>query len=235
MSVGFYTRNNHDVKAVQFSEGNRRDILGFLESLGSILWIRYSLTDEFDVLSLDNAGEVIRTYKDCYLVVDGENLTVMSKDEFEENYTPVVKMVGPAPLADSSYGAYYVDGNYPDVLQPGASYNLELATLSPIKRHLNGNGVDGYWCGFYCVPADGSTTFSYKKDVGYDPSIIDGEGWTELPVEKNVDGKGNDGVAFYFDKESVGDKKAYIALRFGSMTEDEAYKFTVDLSRVDVI
>lgn len=235
--MNWYTKNDNEVQAVKFTEGSRADVLAFLEGLGTILWIRYSLSDEYDILCLDNEGEALHTFKDCYIVWDAKRkeLSAVRFDEFEEDYTPVVMMLGPAPLSVDAQGECEVEGDYPAVLREGASYQLNLVTTSPIHKHRNGNGVEGYWVGFRCLAPEGETSFSYRKDVGDDASVLDGQRWTELPLESNVDGNGGSGVAFYFDKEAVGDKRVFIELRFGSTPESRSYRFDVDLSMVEIV
>ena len=149
--------------------------------------------------------------------------------------TNVVPQVGPAPLADPSLGEFDVKGNYPAELELGGEYTLSIETIEPIESHQNGNGVEGYWCGFHVKAPAGTKKFHYKKDVGNSMDVLDGAGWTEANIEKNVDGHGTDGVAFYYDKAVVGDKKAYIALRFGDTPEGDEYKFEVDFSKVAVV
>lgn len=146
--------------------------------------------------------------------------------------TYVVPQVGPAPMASDNLGEFDVKGNYPATLELGGSYSIALETIEPIKSHQNGNGVEGYWLGFYVKAPENGKKFHYRKDVGNDVSIIDGLAWTEHTNEKNVDGHGNNGVAFYFDKASVGDKKAFVQVRFDSTPESDAYTFEVDFSKV---
>lgn len=235
--MNYYSKNDNEVQAIKFTEGSRKDVLAFLESLGSILWIRYSLTDEHDILCLDNTGDSIHTFKDCYIVWDEkvQSLSVMKSEEFEESYTHVVMMVGPAPLAEDAVGTVDVMGDYPAVLREGETYLLSLVSTSPIHKHRNGNGVEGYWVGFHCLAPEGEATFLYRMVTGDDQSVIEGEQWTELPLEGNVDGKGGAGVAFYLDKEKVGDKKVFVELRFGSTPESRAYRFVVDFSAVEIV
>lgn len=149
-------------------------------------------------------------------------------------YSRIVPQVGPAPLSDPANGDYVVRGNYPTELELGGEYNLFIETTTPIKSHQNGNGVEGYWCGFYVKAPTGSKKFHYRKDYGEDFSVLDGLGWQHTNNEKNVDGHGNDGVAFYFDKTAAGGKKAYVALRFDDTPEGQEFKFCVDLSKVEV-
>lgn len=149
-------------------------------------------------------------------------------------YSRVVPQVGPAPLSDPMNGEYDVKGNYPAELELGGTYNLTLETVTPIKRHQNGNGVEGHWCGFYVKAPVGSKKFHYRKDYGDDWTVLDSAGWQHTNNEKNVDGHGNDGVAFYFDKDAAGNKKAYVALRFDDTPEGQEFKFCVDLSKVEI-
>ncbi len=147
--------------------------------------------------------------------------------------TGEVPQVGPAPLADPSFGDYDVKGNFPVQLEKGQTYKLSLESVTPIQEHQNGNGDEGYWLGFRVNnDTPGAKEFHYRKDLGSNFDVLDGLGWQKANIEKNVDGNGSDGVAFYFDKAVVGDKKAYVALRFGDTPEGQEYKFEVDFSRV---
>ena len=233
-----YERNNEQVEAMLISKGfDLWDVLERINRTGYVNWVRYSLGDVYDILIMDTSGNIVHTAEDTYIIFLPDHIEIMGKDKFESLYTHTDEpaMLGPAPLVDTDMGVYKLNGEYPYILEEGKEYKIELETIVPIEKHNNGNGVPGYWCGIYVLCPDESTSFSYCKDIAYTKDELSLLEWEELPLESNVDGLGNDGVAFYFDREVIEDKKAFVQLRFGDEFTGKSYDFEIDFSKVYII
>lgn len=233
-----YERNNEQVEAMLIAKGfDLWDVLERINRTGFVNWVRYSLEDLYDILIMDVHGNIVHTSQDTYLIFLPDHIEIMGKDKFESLYTHTDEpaMLGPAPLTDTDMGVYKLNGEYPYILEDGKEYKIELETIVPIEKHENANGVPGYWCGIYVLCPDDSTTFSYRKDVAYTNEGLGLLEWEELPLEPNVDGLGNDGVAFYFDREVVDDKKVFVQLRFGDELAGKSYDFEIDFGKVYIV
>lgn len=232
-----YQRNDEQVEAMLIAEGF--DLWAVLERVnrtGFVNWVRYSIQELYDILIMDVRGNVVHTYKDCYIIFHYNSIEVMDREKFESIYThtETPSMIGVAPLPDTDYGFYKLDGEYPYILEEGKEYKLELETVVPIEKHDNADGVPGYWCGIYVLCPDDSTTFRCRKDIAYTKEELELIEWEELPLGLNVDGLGNSGAVFYFDREVLEDKNAYIQLRFGDEVEGKSYDFELDFSKVNI-
>lgn len=233
-----YQRNEEQVEAILIAEGfDLWEVLERINKTTYVNWVRYSLGDLYDILTMDVRGNVVKTYKDSYIIFHPKYIEVMDRETFESMYslTDEPRMIGPAPLIDTDVGVYKVNGAFPYILEDGQEYKVSLETIVPIEKHENGNGVPGYWCGIFVLCPDDSTSFSYKKDIAYTNETLELIDWSELPLEENVDGLGNKGVAFYFDKEAVGDKKAFVKLRFIDKEIRKSYDFEINFDKVQIV
>lgn len=87
MSVARYKSNTQEVDVVHFTVGNKNAVVKFMEEAKTLSWIRCNLEDEYDILCLDKNGISHQLFENCYVLYNGEELSVMSPTDFEEQYT----------------------------------------------------------------------------------------------------------------------------------------------------
>lgn len=87
MSVARYKSNTQEVDVVHFTVGNKNAVIRFLEDSETMVWIRCSLEDEYNILCLDKDGFSHQLFENCYVLFNGEVIEVMEPEDFEEQYT----------------------------------------------------------------------------------------------------------------------------------------------------
>ncbi len=122
--------------------------------------------------------------------------------------------------------------------KPYSRYELEsvevdedgviVAKLSArnLKEHANANDDEGYWVGVSVVAPEGATQFMYA----FGEDEFDGL----YPLEANVDGEGNDGVAFYVDADTAAAKTNVTVAWYDDVKALSVAAIQIDTSKVSL-
>lgn len=134
------------------------------------------------------------------------------------------------------------DGNATITLQ----HDIRTPTLSPftlytfelggnVSVHENGGGVKGAWVGVSFVTEPTVKGFRYEWFADQAELVNWSQMLTKdiLPLEINVDGKGNNGVAFYVDKTRH--EKRWLAVQFIDNADNYVYWCCIDATGVLVV
>lgn len=118
-------------------------------------------------------------------------------------------------------------------LAPFTLYTFELG--GNVSVHENGGGVKGAWVGVSFVTEPTVKGFKYEWFADQAELINWSQMLTKdiLPLEENVDGKGNKGVAFYIDKTRH--EKRWLAVQFIDNADNYVYWCCIDATGVTVL
>lgn len=131
--------------------------------------------------------EQYSSVRTLYLTLDITKNPFKSDDGLE-----VEDDIQPAFLVD-------VDGE-PSVYEEKEIEGDEI-TITGLKSHKAGNGIDGNWVGFAVIDKKGKADSMLLE--------VDGKAFEVNPLEEKVDGE-HDGVGFYFTVEESGQVKKYV-------------------------
>lgn len=170
--------------------------------------------------------------------VDSQEPGTSSGSETTASSVLTAASIVQAPLADhseSNVQDLYDKDSYkvtPPATLDAEGLNTVKVEVTNLKQHTNTDQTVGYWCGFSVVAPEGAKKMKYA--FGADANAL--ETWSEVQsLEFNVDGKGNDGIAFYVNAGAE-TPKTYCAVQFFGEEETEAvtgvYKFQMDLAGV---
>lgn len=170
--------------------------------------------------------------------VDSQEPGTSSGSETTASSVLTAASIVQAPLADhseSNVQDLYDKDSYkvtPPATLDAEGLNTVKVEVTNLKQHTNTDQTVGYWCGFSVVAPEGAKKMKYA--FGADANAL--ETWSEVQsLEFNVDGKGNDGIAFYVNAGAE-TPKTYCAVQFFGEEGTEAvtgvYKFQMDLAGV---